>query len=55
MYRQEDFEFFVKGEKRVLTVKHSAKDETLEVLMEKAREFFAGKPFGDSSAFPLTL
>ena len=39
----------------MLTIKHSAKDETIEAVLGKARKTLAGKPIGDSTAFPLTL
>lgn len=54
-YRQEDFEFFVKGEKHVLNVKHSAKDMTLEATVGKAFESVTNVSFGDTSAFPIVL
>ena len=55
MGRQEDFEFFVKGEKSLLTIKHSAKDQTIEAAVGKAMKNFSGMSFGDSTAFPMIL
>lgn len=40
--RSSAFEFFVSGVKHVLTAVHSAKSETIDIVLNKAAENFTG-------------
>lgn len=39
----------------MLSAEHSAKSETIEITLNKEHQTFSGKPFGDMSAFPVTI